>query len=353
MNNIHEYKKAMDSLAFTAEQKRKIAWRAACEAEAPVKPVKHSGRRIALIAACLVVVMAVGAVASGGLSSAGEVFGPLFGGTAAQTEVIDKIGRPIGASDTDNGITITADAILGDRYNACVVCTISRDDGTALLPEGILAQQLLVGGTGGISWSRGWGGTHGSAWFVDEVPGDDTVQFVQTVSSDSPLNTGTARAFFSDISYWDDKAGESVVLLEGNWDFRFDVDYEDSSVMFSGGETFEQNGMTFTVTDVSVSPVAVRVAYEVDSPVQWSNAESGRVSEEDQRQWELYFDSVELLVTKTDGTVMDLTYAGGSMGREGDKTVCVKSTVLREIVPMEELESVSVGGVTYTVNPKN
>ena len=64
------------------------------------------------------------------------VFTPLFGGAAAQTEVIDKIGRPIGASDTDNGITITAEAIMGDQYNAVIVYTLTRDDGERFLPEG-------------------------------------------------------------------------------------------------------------------------------------------------------------------------------------------------------------------------
>ena len=61
-----------------------------------------------------------------------EVFSPLFGGAPAQTEIIDKIGYPVGASDTDNGVTVTADAVMGDAYNAVIVYTISRDDGTRL-----------------------------------------------------------------------------------------------------------------------------------------------------------------------------------------------------------------------------
>ena len=93
----------------------------------------------------------MGAGASGVLKSAVEVFAPIFGGSAAQTEVIDKIGHPIGAGDTDNGVTITADAIIGDAYNAAIVYTIRRDDGTALLPEGTDAESLLMGGFGGAS----------------------------------------------------------------------------------------------------------------------------------------------------------------------------------------------------------
>ncbi|MFR2950670.1 MAG: hypothetical protein ACLTKG_04690 [Collinsella intestinalis] len=60
--------------------------------------------------------------------------GPLaavFGAGPAQTELIDRIGRPIGASCTSNGITITADAIVGMRHAYAVVYTIGKDDGTA------------------------------------------------------------------------------------------------------------------------------------------------------------------------------------------------------------------------------
>lgn len=58
--------------------------------------------------------------------------------------------------------------------------------------------------------------------------------------------------------------------VEGHWKLRFDVDYEDSSVALGGGGTFEQDGMTFTVDTVTVSPIAIQVAYTVDSEVVWS-----------------------------------------------------------------------------------
>ena len=46
-------------------------------------------------------------------------------------------------------------------------------------------------------------------------------------------------------------------MVEGHWKFRFDVDYEDASVTLGGGETFTQNGMTFTVDAVPVGVAAV------------------------------------------------------------------------------------------------
>ena len=345
MNSQFEYKTAMDALRYTDEQKALLAEHAA---QAARKAQARSHRpllRTALIAACLTAALAVTAGATGILKSAGEAFAPIFGGSAAQTEIIDKIGYPIGASDTAGGVTITADAILGDAYNAAIVFTITRDDGTALLPAGAEDAMLLVRG-GGVDLDI-LGGTHGGSWFVDEDPTDDTVQLIQTVSSDVPINDCTATAKFEDLWLWDEESGESVPFAEGTWKLRFDVRYEDASVTLGGGETFAQDGMTFTIDAVTVSPVAFKVDYTVDSEVRWSDSGSGQQSEADSREMQRYFENVEILLTKTDGTVLDLSGAGGSISPDHGTTVCSKSNFFSEILPMEEIESIRVGGVEF------
>ena len=349
MSELFEYKQALDGLRFTDEQKKALAAQALRAAEQTAPRRRKPVWRTALIAAAVAAVLVVGAGATGVLKTAAEALSPIFGGSAAQTEVIDKIGRPIGASATDNGVTITADAIIGDTYNAAIVYTIRRDDGTPLLPEDANEKGLLMGGLGG-TWLKVTGGSHGSAWFVDEVPGDDTIQLVQTISADVPISKRTATAEFQDLRGWDEAVGEAVTLIEGHWKFRFDVDYEDSSVTLGGGETFTQDGMTFTVDSVTVSPVAVKVDYTVDSEVQWSDAPSGRENKEDSRQMERYFENVEILLTKKDGTVIDMSNSGGSIKPDHGVTVCDKGQVFEEIIPLEELASISVGGIVYPIS---
>ena len=351
MSELFEYKQAMDGLRYTDEQKKILAEQALRAAGQAAPRRRKPVWRTALIAAAVAAVLMVGAGATGVLKSAVDALSPIFGGNASQTQVIDKIGRPIGASDTDNGVTITADAIIGDTYNAAIVYTIRRDDGTPLLPEGANEKGLTMGGFGGTDLHIR-GGCHGSAWFVDEVPGDDTIQLVETFSADVPISHCTATAEFEDLRGWDEAAGEPVTLIEGRWKFRFDVDYEDTSVTLGGGETFTQNGMTFTVDSVSVSPVAVKVDYTVDSEVQWSDAPSGREPEEDRIQMERYFENVEILLTKTDGTVIDLSSSGGSLNPENGVTVCDKGEVFDEILPLEDLESICVGGIAYPISGK-
>ena len=193
------------------------------------------------------------------------------------------------------------------------------------------------------------GGTHGSSWFVDEDPTDNTVQLIQTISADVPINDCTATAEFDNLWLWDEENGEAVPFAEGTWKLRFDVRYEDASITLGGGETFTQDGMTFTIDSITLSPVAMKVDYTADEEVVWSGNESGRQSDEDAEQMARYMENVEILLTRTDGTVMDLSSSGGSISPEDGTTVCSKSQVFSEIIPMEEMASISVGGVVFPI----
>ena len=346
MNSQFEYKDAMDSLHYTDQQKALLAERAAQAARRTGQRTRRPLFRTALIAACLTAALAVTAGATGVLKSAAEAFAPIFGGSAAQTEIIDKIGYPIGASDTDNGVTITADAILGDAYNAAIVFTITRDDGKAFDYTGNEYGYLpLRFGSDDADFGI-LGGSHGGSYFVDQDPGDNAIQWVVTRSSDTPLIGRTVKVTMEDLCAWDDATG-STPILEGKWALKFDAAYEDASVTLGGGETFRQGGMTFTVDGITLSPVAFKVDYTVDSEVQWSDSGSGRQSEADTREMQRYFENVEVLLTRTDGTVLDLGGTGGSISPENGTTVCSKTGFFPEIIPMEEIECISVGGVVF------
>ena len=346
MNSQFEYKDAMDSLHYTDQQKALLAERAAQAARRTGQRTRRPLFRTALIAACLTAALAVTAGATGVLKSAAEAFAPIFGGSAAQTEIIDKIGYPIGASDTDNGVTVTADAILGDAYNAAIVFTITREDGTVFDYTGNEYGYLpLRFDSDDVDFGI-LGGSHGGSYFVDQDPGDNAIQWVVTRSSDVPLIGHTVKVTMENLCVWDDATG-STPILEGKWAMKFDAAYEDASVTLGGGRTFTQDGMTFTIDGITVSPVAFKVDYTVDSEIPQRESPSGQLSDEDAREQAQYFENVEVLLTRTDGTVMDLSNAGGSIDPDNGTTVCSKTGFFDEILPMEEIESISVGGVVF------
>ena len=124
-NDNREYKNALDELHFSEEAKNRMVERLMERAEQPAPRRVRRFPRIAAVGVAAALVLSIGAGASGVLKSASEVFAGVFGPTA-DTEIIDQIGRPIGASDTSNGVTVTADAILFDGYNYLISYTLKR-----------------------------------------------------------------------------------------------------------------------------------------------------------------------------------------------------------------------------------
>ena len=358
-NDNREYTDALNGLRFSDEAKARMVdnllGAAAQQQPEQRKTRKRAFRlpRIAAVGVAAALVVGIGAGATGVFKTAGEAFSGVFGPTA-DTEIIDQIGRPIGASDTDNGVTITADASIGDKYHYAVTYSIAKVDGTAFdidltntVGNGVLP---LTFGEEDTSLSGYYGGTHGGSYFYDADPADNAIQYVETREiSDGEVRGHTVRAKFTDLCVFDDEMNRSVIA-EGSWSFKFNLDFEDTSVSLPAGQTFDLNGMTATIDEISLSPLALRVDYTVDSEVQWDeNAQSGKQSEHDSEQMHKYFENVQILVNKADGTSIDLSLAGGSISPEDGKTVCQKGDIFSEIVALEDVESVTVQGVKITV----
>ena len=82
---------------------------------------------IAAIIAALLVQTVSAEIIDGTVSN---LLAPLYG--MAQTELVNDIGFPVGASTSVNGYTLTAQAVIGDKYNLSTVYTLTKDDGSTL-----------------------------------------------------------------------------------------------------------------------------------------------------------------------------------------------------------------------------
>ena len=359
-NDNKEYTEAMAGLQFSDEAKARMVQnlldaqeKATDNVVAMPRGRKRRLPRIAAVGVAAAVVLTIGASATGVLKTASEAFQGVFGPTA-DTEIIDQIGRPVGASDTSGGVTVTADAIIGDKYHYAITYSIVKDDGTAFdidltntVGNGVLP---LTFEESDCTLSGYLGGTHGGSYFFDADPADNAIQYVETREiSNGEVRGHTVHAKFKDLCVYDDEMNR-VLLAEGDWSFKFNLDFEDTSVSLPAGQTFDLNGMTATIDEITLSPLALRVDYTVDSEVQWDeNAQSGRQSDHDSEQMNRYFESVQILVNKADGTSLDLSPAGGSISPEGGKTICQKGEIFSEIIPLEDIVSVTVQGIDIPV----
>lgn len=340
---MKRYQDTMDSLHFTPEQKARMVDQLM---EASASPVRrpHTFRRVAVAGVAAALALSVGvAGATGVLSDVGESFSALFDVSAAQTEIIDQIGYPVGASATADGITITADAIVGDTYSYAIVYSIAREDGQPLVSDEVLARApdpkpdaLPLTFQSQDTTPQGYkGGSHARHWFYDADPADNAIQFVELRTQDTPLEPGELTVQFQNLELYNEDYTACTTLAEGNWTLNFQLDFENSSRALPCGQTFQLDGVPVTLNSVTLSPLSIQVDYTVhwegDSSTDWIHA-------------------LPLSITYTDGTTLDLSYAGGFSTPKEDSVSCRRDVIFDTIRPLEEVASVTVGDVVIPVS---
>ena len=163
---------------------------------------------------------------------------------------------------------------------------------------------------------------------------------------------GAAKAVFRNLySYPNGDYENRQLLAEGKWVLKFDLDFEDTSIALRAGQSTTLNDMPITINAVTLSPLALRVDYTVESAVVWEDAPSGRETAYNRTQSDRYLSDLTVLLTMKDGTVMDLTSAGGSLSPNysEDVTQAQKGQVFDTIIDPADVESVTVGNIVIPV----
>lgn len=367
---LDSYTSSLDELRFSDEAKARMAdgLRAvACERDArsgraaevlsmPAAPRAHRRGRWLRVAAVLALALVLGgggtvAVAAGVLPNPADVLSDVFGGAPAQTELLNEVGRPIGASATSNGVTVTAEAVAGDRSNYAVVYSIEFDDPSVL--EGIEPGEdgtlpLVADATCYIDGVNGGGG---GARFYDADPGDGTIQYAETMGFSTWNGAGiigrTMRFWMNEIRAYDAEGGYTT-LVTGNWSLKFEMNYVDTTVDLSAGQETTWQGADVTIDAVAVSSVGVTVDYTIDRQI-GDLGPSGQLSDEAEAKMEAVT-GLPVTVTFADGTTFDATSANSTAVEQDDGTSAVaKSATYDRIVDADDIVSVTVGGVVIPV----
>ena len=382
MPHVNDYRTSMNELHFSREARTRMAARladaAAAERPARTRPTPTRRRRLSLAAAAAALAFALGlggvAYATGSLVSVQRFVSHLFGGQEPKVEIVDKVGRPIGVAQSVGGVTVSADAIIGDKSNVAVVFSIARDDGRPfegiepldndLLPLGF-SVDLDVDFPPILQVTQGMGST-GSSYFYDADPTDNAIQLVETRSytgADGLSLAGrTMTAHLADLTLFGE--GEPTVIAPGTWKLSFPLNYEDASVELPSGQSFELegfreddaagtreqlDGITATIDELFLSPIALHLRYTAHQEVTWTSGESGRESEHDSQLADTLL-GVTVVLTLADGSTVELTGNGGGFisASEGE-ALCETSIFFDRILDLNEVASITIGGTTIAL----
>ena len=257
-------------------------------------------------------------------------------------------------------MTVTADAILFDGYNYLISYTLEKEDGSAfdcaknpntgLYALGWKRSDSTIG--------RGVDGASGSSYFYDENPSDNAIQYVETMSYNDAVQTGgTVKITLGDLCVLNSENGEPTTIAKGAWRLKVQLEAGNSAVELPAGQSIDVNGRSASVDTIVLSPIGYHVVYTVDGEATFDTLydENGEeIPQENGREpagvcstWESY--AAKLLITKTDGTVLDFSDFGGSMDPHDGKTVCTRQGTFDTVIPLDDIASVTIGGVSIPI----
>lgn len=372
--NSNDYRHALEHISFTDNAKQHMAnsiAQSVASSDAATaqsnfngtrrKPriARHPVRTVARIAAVTAVLAIViggagTAMATGVLPLPSDMLSDIFDGPASQTEIIDRIGRPVGASCSNNGVTVTADAIMGDKDMVTIAYTLTFDDPAALKKLSEPGENgTIAGSVDGNVYVDGEHGGQGQSWLIDKNPNDSSIQYFAQFSVESPGLMGrTVRTHINSLVV--PRAGKELPeykkILTGPWDLKFQLNYEDTSVTIPAPKSVNFNGTKATIQEATVSCVGVSVRYNIDRSIEHDN-NSGKMSQNMEESMDAV-GNIPLIVTFKDGHVQDATSHSGYFANKLDNgtTDVHKTWPFSQVCDTDKIASVQIGDTVIPMN---
>lgn len=372
--NSNDYRHALEHISFTDNAKQHMAnsiAQSVASSDAATaqsnfngtrrKPriARHPVRTVARIAAVTAVLAIViggagTAMATGVLPLPSDMLSDIFDGPASQTEIIDRIGRPVGASCSNNGVTVTADAIMGDKDMVTIAYTLTFDDPAALKKLSEPGENgTIAGSVDGNVYVDGEHGGQGQSWLIDKNPNDSSIQYFAQFSVESlGLMGRTVRTHINSLVV--PRAGKELPeykkILTGPWDLKFQLNYEDTSVTIPAPKSVNFNGTKATIQEATVSCVGVSVRYNMDRSIEHDN-NSGKMSQNMEESMDAV-GNIPLIVTFKDGHVEDATSHSGYFANKLDNgtTDVHKTWPFSQVCDTDKIASVQIGDTVIPMN---
>ena len=375
------YRETLDALRFTPQQKAAIAEDLLAAAQAgQVRAPRRKWGRVA--AAAILAAALCAACASGALQEALSVLASQFGSDPKQQEVIGDLTRPSAASATDNGVTISVDAVMGDGNSLVVLYRMERADGQPVLPQTEETKNVSDGNNTlrfeMVDYPASIDSLSYPSGFLDFEATDSTLYFYQrfTASQDfdpsQPVeitlkNLYSHEYYSTGISYNLKEApvvDRIIPLVDGSWTLTVSLDSVDASLDLGSGQTFHAESNRYplsgTILSLRLSSLSLVLdyAFTIDEDTRAALAAEHASNPElvanlPLEPWmfvtltDFSPDEVPYL-TLTDGstlTLNDLGYATPTpLTEELDQ--CRLQFIFNEVLPLDTVASITIGDLT-------
>ncbi|MEW8986365.1 MAG: DUF4179 domain-containing protein [Bacillus sp. (in: firmicutes)] len=235
-------------------------------------------------------------------------------------------GLNVGISAENNGVTIEAVQTIGDANNLYILLDITAPEDKVIYPNtGFDALYLQVEGATSLGYSFD---------MLDddnENDNDNKATILVYMDANEKINNGKMISLkFKDLRHYIN--GDWVTDIEGEWNLKWKLDYEDISTKYSIEKILMVDGETVNIDSVSISPIALNVQIS-----------GSYIEKHDLKPLE---PGIEELIQITaielkDGTV--LTQKDASMwGISTRGTKCVLNMQMKKLIDVDQVKSITL-----------
>jgi hypothetical protein len=282
MENSFEYRRDLDTLHFTSEQKALMITQLKSsfekESQAVHRPISRVVQRpsdtrifnktqkkiamkirFTIVLAAVITVLGVTTAAAAYILQWNGKLAEQFGVNEQQQSKLVENGALAFADQTvtENGVTITAIQTLGDKNGVYVLFDVKAPEGIELTKDGSgISVDVKIEGAKHVSWN---------AQFVLDnektvsPPGAANVRYYELWMDNTEgedWNGKTIAVEFSDLRDLNKGANDNIAVA-GTWNLSWKLSYMNQMLIYDINKTYMVNGYEVVVKSVEISPLSM------------------------------------------------------------------------------------------------
>lgn len=261
--------------SLSSDEKQRILQKTIAKAEIVKIPTKLHRKRMTILVAACITVLALGAVSFAATTLSGNLLNFFHPRTQDEMNLLNSLGTVIDKQVSNNGLIIDVKEALGDSNAVYVMFDIIAPEGTILDKEQYTFVSQMIDLEKDFSIFGATSGMGYSFESMEDVNPNDNIKPMMLCLSSSENLVGKNMTFrFKDFSSY--KTEEELqnrpesfqgtpgdendvynILIPGNWDITFPLDYTDNTVSYKLNQKLEYKDISFKVKEVRLSPISI------------------------------------------------------------------------------------------------
>ncbi|MCR5835144.1 MAG: DUF4179 domain-containing protein [Lachnospiraceae bacterium] len=257
--------------------------------------------------------------------------------------IANNMGKALDMSVEDGGIKVTADAILRDSHQICVIYTITRTDGKSFDFDGKPCTELWFDEIEEINSKDNSEDNGGESGIIEEESSSNSIKFFIISRFDEEIGS-KVDIHMANMQFYTDNMYTPSKTIKGNWDFSIptDFDYEDSTVNLANGQKLNIAGYDTQLESLAISPVGFYFSINFDS-LDKGGSEIIKDVEK----------TGNFILHLKSGEIVEFNGISGPRCK-ADGTISFRiNGCFEEMIPLDEMDKITLCGYEYKIPDSN